>query len=159
QVTAIGGDILVGKGQRPHQQSAGVLGGQAVQLLLVYVVVVGEAHGQVVVVLIEGKALDGVVIGPAGHRLLCKAVLLVLGHDGEPHAEQPPQLVVIGFGVAAHVRGKAQGGIQVQDAGGHRAVEELHTALVHPEAEVVVGVVGVHPPVPFGELLFQGDGR
>ena len=158
QVLAVGGCVLLREDQRPHQQVRAGDGDRGLIGVLGEVVVVGEAHGHIVVVFVEGEAVQRVVVAPA---VVChgEEIALVGGCGDEVlHAQQPPQRVIFQLRLAADIPLDAQRRIEAEDAGSRRAAEVLQAALVQPEAEVVVGLEGVDAPVAFGEVFLEGEG-
>ena len=72
-------------------------------------------------------------------------------------AEQTAQSIVGEFGLTAHIPLDPQCRVETEDAGSGGAAEILQAALVQPQAQIVVGLVGVNAPVPLGQILLQGQ--
>ena len=159
EVLAVGFGVLFAEHQRPHQEiRAGIFNGRLVGLLR-NIVVVGKAHGNVVLVLVEHEAVFGVVVAPSVVRS-GEEIFLLFGRGDEVfHAQQTPQGVVGDVRLTADIPLDAQCRVEAEDAGRGRAAEILQAALVEPEAEVVVGLVGIHAPVALGQVILELDGR
>ena len=103
EVLPVGHRILLSEHQCPHEQ-VGAGGSYGVLILgLGEVVIVGEAHGNVVLILVENIAVQGVVIRPA---LIGFGVeLLLMRERGQQvsDAEQTAQSIVGEFGLTAHI--------------------------------------------------------
>ena len=72
-------------------------------------------------------------------------------------AEQAAQGVVGELGLAAHIPLDPQCRVEAEDAGSGGAAEILQAALVQPQAQIVVGLVGVNAPVALGQMPLQGQ--
>ena len=72
-------------------------------------------------------------------------------------AEQAAQGVVGELGLTAHIPLDPQCRVEAEDAGSGGAAEILQAALVQPQAQIVVGLVGVNAPVALGQILLQAS--
>ena len=155
---AVLGHVLVFQHQR-FQQHLFPLGlGKIVILGSADVLVIAEAHGNVVLVFPYIEAVLVFVKGPAGHlgRIPEDAaeILAVVVVVKEPaHGQQAPQGIVLHFRPGTHVPGDAHGGVKLHNGAGHNAVEGLNGGNLPEHAGIVQRIVKV------GAAIFQPAGN
>ena len=147
QPVVLGGPVVLQHDGPQHHQLPVRLG-HGVVLAAGDIVVVGEAHGDVVLVLPDVIAVGVAVVGPArhggvGHVLPGEEVAVVVVVKQPVHRGQGPQAVVGGVRPAGHVPLHADGVVELHHRAGHNAVEGLDGGDLPEHAGVVQALVKV----------------
>ena len=138
--------------------------------------VIGKAHGQEIVVLIDVESVLGVEVGVSGHRCL---LLFGLLNEQPFYREEGAQLIILRGGLAGNVSLNTNLRIELHDGDRNNAVEGLnvgqlpeHTHVVHRAVEIAAGklLIGqlqrflafdavLHNPVTGGAVHHLADGQ
>ena len=122
------------------------------------IVVIGEAHGDIVFVFPDVVAVLVFIEGPAGHLGAfpedAPKVFGVVVVVKEPLAgDQPPQAVVAHLRPGTHVPGDADAGVKLHNGARHNAVEGLDIGNLPEHPGVVQRFIEV------GAAVFQAPGN
>ena len=112
------------------------------------IVVIGEAHGNVVEVFPDVKAIGIAVISKPGHggirHVFSGEVGVIVVVVKQPvDAQKSSDGVVVHGGTAAHISGHADGVVELHDGAGHHAVECLNGGNLPEHTGVVQALVEV----------------